>query len=121
MLSQRLRHRVEIQERTETTDATTGESLGFTWDTLTIDGVPMDIVPAEVLTGPGREPIAADAKWGETTARITLRWFPITPEALMKCRILWDGRVLNIIAAETDVTARREWRLKCADGVDGGY
>lgn len=111
MLAQRLRHRVTVQHQVpEYTSG--GEEVGYVWDEFLED------VPAEVLTGPGREFNAADAKQAETTARMTLRWFP---GLLPDMRILWDGRVFDIIGEpETDITGRMEWRLRCKGGVNDG-
>lgn len=80
----------------------------------------MTAVPAEVLTGPGREFVASSAKQAEATARINLRWFPVDRLELCRWRVLWDGRIYNIVSAETDLTARREWRLRCEDGPSRG-
>lgn len=117
MLSHRLRHRVEIQEQAETQNPTTGD-ITYTWQTVYLDSdTPLDSVPAEVLTGPGREFAGADTKQAETDARINLRWF----EGLtQKMRILWDGRTYDITGMETDITGRREWRLRCKEGVTDG-
>ncbi len=117
MQAQRYRHRIEIQERIESQDSETGD-VTVTWETFALDSdTPLDAVPAEVLTGPGREFNAADAKQAETTARINCRWFP---GLLPTHRIVWDGKVFDITSIETDATARREYRLRCADGVNGG-
>lgn len=117
MQAQRYRHRVEIQERTEAQDSETLES-SFSWDTFALDSdTELDSYPAEVLTGPGRELNAADAKQGEIAARINMPWFPGLTQAM---RILWDGNVFDIVSIETDSTARREYRLKVSAGVSGG-
>lgn len=116
MLTQRLRHRVEFQERVEIV-STAGESQGFEWRTADDDGTLLDSVPAEVLTGPGREFVAGDAKQSETTARICVRWFP---GLLPTWRVLWESRYFDIQSIELDVTGRREYRLRCADGVNDG-
>lgn len=117
MESQRYRHRIAFQSREEVFDSETGDNT-FEWDAVFLDSdTPLDSVPAEVLTGPGREFNAADAKQAETTARINLRWFPgLQPT----WRILWDGKVYDITSIETDATARREYRLRCKDGVNDG-
>ncbi|MCY1411973.1 Phage head-tail joining protein [compost metagenome] len=117
MLAYRMRHRIEFQQQVHTQDPVTGE-VTTTWETVLFSGRPD--VPAEVLTGPGRELIAADARQAETTARINCRWFPVDRLELYTWRILWDGRVYNITSAETDATARREWRLRCSDGLTDG-
>lgn len=117
MLAHRMRHRVEIQEKTETQNPSTGV-ITTSWQTLYLDSdTPMDSVPAEVLTGPGRETQAAASIQAEIVARINMRWFPGLTQ---KMRVLWDGRVFNIGSIETDITARREYRLKCTAGVNDG-
>lgn len=110
MLSQRLRHRVDIEDK-EPDFTSYGEEVGFVWGTLYAD------VPAEVLTGPGREFNAADAKQAETTARINLRWFPGLTPAM---RVVWEGKKFDILSIETDVTARKEYRLRCKEGANDG-
>jgi SPP1 family predicted phage head-tail adaptor len=110
VLAQRLRHRVDIDEQIEEV-ASSGEPLGFVWQNWLAN------VPAEVLTGPGREFSAANAKQAETTARITLRWFAGLTQAH---RIRWDGHVYAITGLETDATGRMEWRVVCEDGVNNG-
>lgn len=111
------RQRITIQEKVQAQDPVTGE-ITVTWANVILDSnTELDSVPAEVLTGPGREFIESGARQAETTARINLRWFP---GLLPTWRILWDGRVYNITSIETDATARREWRLRCTDGVNDG-
>ncbi|HHF0382847.1 TPA: phage head closure protein [Pseudomonas aeruginosa] len=117
MLAYRMRHRIQFQQQVHTQDHDTGEET-TTWETVLFSG--HADLPAEVLTGPGRELIAADATQAETTARINCRWFPVERLELYTWRVLWDGRVYNITSAETDVTARREWRLRCSDGLTDG-
>lgn len=114
-LGQRLRHRIRFQLPEWEQDSETGEMLAIWRD---VPG--MERVPAEVLTGPGREFRESGTTQAETTARINLRWFPVDHLELYQWRILWDGRVYNIRSAETDATGRREWRLRCVDGVSDG-
>jgi len=109
-LSQRLRHRVLIQAK-EIVTGPGGEPLGHEWVDFIAD------VPAEVLTGPGREFHAADAKQAETSARMTLRWFP---GLLPTMRIAWEGLLYNITSIETDRTGRMEYRLRCQEGPTDG-
>lgn len=110
MLTPVLRQRVTIQQRTLTQNTTTG-AVAEAWTTFLAN------VPAAVLTGPGREFEAANAKQAETTARIVTRWFS---GLLPTHRIQWDGRVYDIQSIETDETGRREYRLRCTDGVNQG-
>lgn len=111
------RHRIKIEEPVDTQNQTTGV-ITRTWEAFAIDSDnPMDSVPAEVLTGPGRELHAAGTKLAETSARIQFRWFPGLTEAM---RIIWQSRVYNIISIETDATDRREYRLRVKDGLSDG-
>lgn len=110
MLSPNLRHRVTIQVRTQTQSVTTG-AVTDSWGTFLAN------VPAQVLTGPGREFESANAKQAQTTARIIMRWFS---GLLPTHRILWDGRVFDILSIETDETGRIDYRLRVADGVNQG-
>lgn len=75
MLAYRMRHRIQFQRQVHTQDPDTGEET-TTWETVLFSG--HADLPAEVLTGPGREFIAADATQAETTARINCRWFPLS-------------------------------------------
>lgn len=105
------RHRVTIEQRSVTKDPDDGSPV-IAWVTFIAD------VPAEVLTGPGRELVAANAAQAETVARINLRWFPGLTSQM---RVLWDGNVFGIAGPpETDSTSRREWRLRCTAGVNDG-
>jgi SPP1 family predicted phage head-tail adaptor len=110
MLAHRLRHRVTVQEQVHTQDSNTG-AVSVDWETIIAD------VPAEVLTGAGKETIEAGSRQGEIAARINMRWFPGLTQAM---RILWDGNIYNIKSIETDATARREYRLRCTAGVNDG-
>lgn len=117
MLANRLRHRVAVQELVETQNSTTG-AITRTWENVWLDSnTELDAIPAEVLTGPGREFLQSGSTQNEIAARINLRWFPGLTQ---KMRIVWDGNVYNIQSIETDVTARREYRLKCVAGVSDG-
>ena len=117
MLAYRLRHRVAIQEQVETQDSNTG-AMSIAWENVMLDSdTELSAVPAEVLTGAGREMIEGGAVQGEIAARINLRWFPGLTQAM---RIVWDGKVFNIHSIETDLTGRQEYRLKCTAGVNDG-
>jgi head-tail adaptor len=116
MQSSRLRHRVEFQFQVETNDPVNNAPI-IAWQTATANGVQLLSVPAEVLTGAGRELIASGTKLAETTARINVRWFP---GLLVSWRVIWDGRIYDIQGLSTDITGRREWRLQCVDGLSDG-
>lgn len=105
MQSYRLRHRIDIQCKQKQKDADTGAVI-YQWvDAVADDGTVLSAVPAEVLTGPGRELVASGAPHVQVDARINLRWFPMADTALAECRVLWDGRIFDITSVSTDVTA----------------
>lgn len=115
MLATRLRHRVAFEMPVQVTDSNGFKQIS--WVVAVAYGVTLDSVPAEVFTGPGREPIAANAKQAETTLRVNLRWFPGLKQ---NWRLLWDENIYDISSIETDATARREYRLKCTGGLTDG-
>ena len=118
-LAARMRHRIQIQERIETQHSETGD-IESVWAALQLDSSSsseMLSVPAEVLTGPGREFSAANAKQSEADARINIRWFPGLTSAM---RIVWQSQNYDITSIETDITGRREYRLRVKAGVNDG-
>lgn len=118
-LTARLRHRVEIQERIESQDSETGD-VTHEWVPLQIGSSSSSqpaLHPAEVFTGAGREFNGAGAKQAETDARMTLRWFPGLDYAH---RIVWQSKNYDITSIETDVTGRKEYRLRCKEGASNG-
>ena len=121
MLAHRLRHRITFEAKLPETVNADGFRVSGGWDTVYLDSdTPLKDVPAEVLTGPGREFVAASAVQSELSARINLRWFDVDETELYTWRILWDGRIYNIVSVETDLTARREWRLRVEQGTSEG-
>lgn len=109
MYSTRLRQRITIQEQVEDIDSDGLRSV--VWVDF------LSRVPAEVLTGPGRESIQSGSKFAETTARITIRMVEgVNP----KMRILWQGKVYNILDISNDEHATREIRMRCSDGLNDG-
>lgn len=80
-------------------------------------------VPAEVLTGPGREGVAAGAERAETDARINFRWLPGVDTQM---RVIWESEpngtrpVYEIQSMELDATGVREIRLRCVTGLSDG-
>lgn len=112
-MPQRYRHRIEIQQRQESRGAT-GEVL-LTW----ANAFPAFVggIPAEVLTGPGREFRAANSEIGEITARINFRGVIGVTQQM---RVLWRGVAYNIGSVEQDATGVRETRLLCTGGVTDG-
>ncbi len=115
-LAPRLRHRITFQEFVS--ERNSDGVLTESWQNATSGGVELVDVPAEVLTGPGREFVAGGAVQADVAARINCRWFPGLKASW---RILWDGRTFNIGSEpDTDATGRREWRIKATAGVNDG-
>jgi len=105
------RHRVRIDHKVKARDPADG-SVITVWAPFMVD------VPAEVLTGAGREFRAANAQQAEIVARVNMRWFP---GLTAQMRVVWDGNIWGILAPpERDATGRREWRVQCSEGVNDG-
>lgn len=103
------RHRVRLERPVLAQDNATGEVV-TTWETLTFGAALSSAVPAECLTGPGREYKGSGQTLSEVALRVRLRWFPGLDTSY---RITFDGQVYDIRSAELDTTSRREWRLEC--------
>lgn len=119
-IAARLRHRISIERRTDVLDSE--GNLTESWAPIELSSsssssFALSSVPAEVLTGPGKEAIAAAKIVSETDARITLRWFPGLDYA---DRIIWDGSIYSITEITTDATGRREYRLRVSKGERNG-
>lgn len=115
MQSYRLRHRVAIQEQIETQED--DGSITHQWQTITVGSTQMQSVPAEVLTGAGKEAVNSATTMASVDARINIRWFPGLNE---KMRVVWQGKPYNIVGLTTDITGREEWRMQCAAGLSDG-
>ena len=74
-------------------------------------------MPAECLTGPGREAILGNAPRAVAALRVSLRWFS---GLQADDRIVWDGKNYDILTIETDRTGRLEYRVTCAAGANDG-
>lgn len=117
-LSARLRHAVTFQKPVTTRDADGVATVD--WQPAALpDGTTLADVPAEVLTGPGREALQSGQPVADVAARITCCWFPggIDPA----WRIQFDGMVYGIQGIpDTDATGRREYRITCTAGANDG-
>lgn len=111
------RHRVAIERKVEAQDATTGE-VSHTWAPLSLSSdVTTAAVPAQCLTGPGREAKLAGAPQAAATLRVAFRWFP---GLRATDRIVWQSVAYDIAGIETDATGRREYRVTCTGGLNDG-
>lgn len=109
MLGQRLRHRVTIEQVTETRDADGG--VVTAWAAL------HSKVPAEIVPLSGREFVAAQASQAGIAARMTIRYVTgITP----KMRVVHGYDIYNIEAVLPDPTLRRHLTLMVSTGVSNG-
>lgn len=109
MLAQRLRHRVTIEQVTETRDTWGG--VDTTWSTLHAS------VPAEIVPLSGREFVAAQAAQAGVTARMTIRY---VPGITTKMRVVHGSDIYNIEAVLPDPTLRRHLTLMVSTGVNNG-
>lgn len=117
MQSQRYRDRITFQEPITTRDSVEGAEE-TSWVTVALEtGEFLEDVPAEVLTGPGREFLQSGQIQGEVAARISCRWFPGLNQVW---RILWNGITYDIGAWDEDRTHRREYRIRVTGGVNNG-
>lgn len=107
-IAHRLRHRVTIEQRTQTRDEWGG--VVESWETVTI-------VPAEVYPLSGREFVAAQATQSGVTTKITIRYQAGIEPAM---RVTHDGSIYNIRAVLPDPTLRRHLTLMCETGVNDG-
>lgn len=110
MRAGRLRHRITIQEKTNTQDPTTGV-VSASWSNAYTS------VPAEVVPLSGREFLAAQQRQAEVTARITIR-NGLTIDQNM--RILHEGKTYDIAAILPDPTFSRHVTIMAAEGVNNG-
>ena len=108
-MAPRLRHRVTIEQVTETRDADGG--VVTAWAAL------HSKVPAEIVPLSGREFVAAQAAQAGITARLTIRYVTgITP----KMRVVHGADIYNIEAVLPDPTLRRHLTLMVSTGVNNG-
>ena len=110
MRPQRYRHRIGFQKPVISRD---GDDVTTTW--TDVDNYTS--VPADVLTGAGKELLASGTKLAETDARINLPWFP---DLEPTWRVVWEGFIFDITSISSDRTARKEYRLTVQAGLSDG-
>lgn len=111
MLAPKLRHRVDIEEFTESQDSETG-AIVQDWASILTGPEPAEIVPLS-----GREFVAAQSTQAGVTTRITIRWRTDVKPAM---RVVHEGAFYNIRAVLPDSTLRRHITLMCETGVNLG-
>ena len=105
------RHRIEIQQKVES-QGSSGEPI-HTWQTVS----GLESVPAEILSGLGKESESSSVKRGQKSARISFRW---TDGITEEMRIIHNNIAYDIAAIDYDATGRREIRLSCISGLTDG-
>lgn len=113
MLSPKLRHRVDIEERTDTLDSDGRQVEG--WTSILTSEERGPLLPAEIVPLSGREFVAAQAVQAGVTTRITIRWRAGVTAAM---RVVHGADVYNIKAVLPDPTLRRHLSLMCEVGVE---
>lgn len=106
-LTQRLRHRGDLQGATTTQDSVTGETVE-TWANVAA-AEPVEVVPLS-----GREFLQSGAKQSGVDTRITCRY---RAGVLTSMRWLVDGEIYNIKAVLPDPTLRKHLTMMCERGV----
>lgn len=107
-MTPRLRHRVTVESFAIVRNTEGDRSQ--VWIPLLINE------PAEVLTGAGKEQVAAGQPQSNITARVTMRWRPELVEPHGR-RVLHDGAVFHVETWYADITGRRWITLVCSAGV----
>lgn len=114
-LAPRLRHRVDIEELTDTLDSESG-ALSEGWATVRGSDEP-DLFTAEIVPLSGREFVAAQKENAGVTTRITVRWRAGITASM---RVVHGSDVYNIRAVLPDPSLRRHITLMCEQGVNEG-
>jgi len=114
MLSQRLRHRVDIEALSVAQDSVSGE-VSEQWVSIRALAEPM--IPAEIVPLSGREFIAAQKENAGVTTRITIRWRSGVTASM---RVVHATGVYNIRAVLPDPSLRKHLTLMCEVGVNQG-
>lgn len=115
MLSQELRHRVDVQQLTTEQDSDTG-AAEESWLSIMPVGTE-GTMPARIEAVTGKEFVSAQAVQAQVTTRIKVRYWPgIEP----RMRVVHDGLAYNIVAVLPDLTQQRVLNLMCESGVNNG-
>jgi len=109
MRSARLRHRINIERKTETRDAQGG--VIETWNSFLL------AIPAEIVTLQGRELLAAQSIHAGVTVRMTLRQ---RNDVIPAMRIKHIDKIYNIKAIISDPTQVKSMAVFCEEGMNDG-
>lgn len=113
-ISQRLRHRIDIQAPAVEQDPDTGAVVD-SW--ASILGANAGKLPAEIVPMSGREFVASSATQVSATHRLTIRWRDgVHP----RMRAVHRGDIYDIKAVLPDPSLQRHMTLMCDVGVNHG-
>lgn len=104
-LSGRLSDVVTLEGRVRTRDTQGGFSEAY-------ERLDPGRVHAEVLSAAAQERVAAAGTEAEYTHRVTIRWHPGVTE---HARILWRGRVLEVVSPPIEIGRRWAMELLCRE------
>ncbi len=114
MLSQSLRHRVDVQALVTTQDEETG-AMSEDWESILESGE--DLLAASIAPITGREFLAAQSTQASVSTRITIRH---RPDLKPSMRVVHQGDFYNIRAILPDPTLRGHIVLMCESGLNAG-
>lgn len=125
MLSQRLRHRVDLHELVVgEPDPLRNGARDESWQSMLDSNEAQTLVPAEVVFLSGREFTAAGATQAEATVRVTMR-FRTDVDQTKQQRVVYRDEIgiewnLQIVAVLPDPTLRQAINVMCRYGVNDG-
>lgn len=105
-LTQRLRHKITIEQPTEAVDAV-GEPIA-TWTTYATR-------KAEVMPMGGRETFRLQQYFSDATAVILIRYDSLAKAITTKMRVSYDSRIFNISSVINVDEMNREIKLVCTE------
>jgi len=115
VLSQELRHRVDVQQLTTEQDSDTG-AVEESWLSIMPAGTE-GTMPARIEAVTGKEFVSSQAVQAQVTTRIKIRRWP---EIQPRMRVVHEGLSYNIVAVLPDLTQQRVINLMCESGVNDG-
>lgn len=105
-----LRHRINIQSRVNTQNATTGENV-VTWAAFLTDE------PAQINSVSAREFIQSSAEQNQTMVKMIVRYQAGYSPTM---RVVWESENYEIQGILQDETARGYLTLMCSKGLSDG-
>lgn len=114
MIAPRLRHRIDVQEFTVSTDSESG-AVSEAWQSILATDEPL--IAAEIMPMSGKEFVAARSIQAGVNTKITIRY---RSDVIPAMRAVHDGLIYNIRAVLPDPTLRRHMTLMVESGVNDG-